>query len=112
MIQVKEIQLSNPNYILSNYERETIITYNEDEKTAEVFTYRKTLIKKLDALCDERDDIKCIRAERYGGCDVREYVVPKKWIKVSPPKRVEMTEEAKAAAAERLLKAREAKNNA
>lgn len=33
---------------LTKYEQETIINYNNEEKTASIFTYDKSLIRKLD----------------------------------------------------------------
>lgn len=83
---------------LSKYERETIINFNEEEQVASVYTYNKRLQNKLNALLEERQDIKLIRS----GDEWTEYEVPKKWIKVSPPRQVNYTEEQKAAIRARL----------
>lgn len=68
---------------LSKYERETSIVYNEAEDTAIVETYSKQLMKRMDKLCEERpNDVQVIREyDTYKG-----YSIPKKWIKVSPPR--------------------------
>lgn len=89
-------------YERTNYERETIINYNNEEKTASVYTWNKTLIKKLTKLLD-RDDI-----EMRPGSDEEcaSFIVPKSWIKVSPPKTMNYTDEQRQAAAERLSQAR------
>lgn len=46
---------------LTKYEQETIINYNNEEKTDSVFTYDKSLIRKLDKRLAEASDIKLIR---------------------------------------------------
>lgn len=82
-------------------ERETIITYNEEEKTADVYTCNKALRRRLDQLLKTRDDIQLVREDDISGT----YIVPKKWVKVSPPR--QMSEEAAAAARDRLNAARD-----
>lgn len=79
-------------------ERETIILYNEEEQTADVFTYNVALQNKLVNL-----KVKVDRDNGYGGMS---FTVPKRWVKVSPPRR--MSEEQANAAAERLQNARDA----
>lgn len=90
---------------LTNYEKETIINFNEGEQLASVYTYSRRLQNKLNKLVDVNPDIsiKCQDDE----CTT--YIVPKKWIKVSPPRQVNYTDEQKAAMAERLAAAREKK---
>lgn len=46
---------------LTKYEQETIINYNNEEKTASIFTYDKSLIRKLDKRLPEYPDIKVLR---------------------------------------------------
>lgn len=70
-----------------NYERETSYLYNQEEKDALCYTMDPVLIRKLNVLCEKREDIKLI--EMIDG-EYR-YKFPKKWIKVHPPR--EMTEE-------------------
>ena len=82
---------------LSQYERETIINYNEADKTASIYTHNAALRRRLDQLLKTRPDE--IAVERTGD-DYTEYVVPKKWIKVSPPKKV--SEETKERARQRI----------
>ena len=76
---------------LTRYEQETIFLYNQDEKTATIYTCNPSLIRKLDKYCETSDEIwqKCAD-------DVsKTYVCPKKWLKVNMPQR--LTEEQKAA---------------
>jgi len=40
-------------HTLTNYERETIINFNEDEKTASIYTYNGRLIRKLLSHCEK-----------------------------------------------------------
>lgn len=58
---------------LTLLERETIITFNESEKHAEIFTYNKAWQKHL----EHRLGIKPVRKEEFGG---REYLIDKKRI--------------------------------
>ena len=83
-------------------ERETIINYNQAEKEAQVYTWNKSLIKKLIKLLDERDDI----ILEQGNEECASFIVPKTWIKVSPPRTRNYTDEQRAAAAERMANAR------
>lgn len=89
---------------LTKYEQETIINYNNEEKTASVFTYDKSLIRKLDKRLAEASDIKLIRR----GEDFAEYSLPKKWIKVSFPR--QYSDEQRAEMAERMRVARTMNN--
>lgn len=68
----------------SKYEQETIINYNEDEKTATVYTYNKSLKKKLDKLAIKYPDIFIVVAEDKTGA--KTYRIPKKYITVSTPR--------------------------
>lgn len=82
-------------------ERETIITYNEAEPTASVYTMNGAIIRKLDGLAQSRPgDARRVRTYPDGA---QEYEVPKKWVKISPPR--VYSEEQKNAMAERLRKA-------
>ena len=82
---------------LSNYEKETVINYNNEESTAQVFTYHRALQNKLNKLVGVNPDILVLRR----GDEWTEYIVPKTWIKVSPPRQVSYTDEQRAAMAER-----------
>ena len=87
---------------LSNYEKETVINYNNEESTAQVFTYHRALQNKLNKLVGVNPDILVLRR----GDEWTEYIVPKTWIKVSLPRQVNYTDEQRAAMAERLAAAR------
>ena len=66
---------------ISKLEQETIIGFNEAEATASVYTHNAALIRKLEALADSRpDEAKRERSYPDGG---REYIVPKRWVKVN-----------------------------
>lgn len=67
---------------ISKYERETIILYNEEEKTAIVETSRKSLITRLDKYCEESDEIKVIKENG----PFKTYQFPKKWVKITMPR--------------------------
>lgn len=81
-------------------EQETVINYNEKEKTASVYTFRKPLIRKLEELSNTRpEEAKLLRTYPDGA---REYEVPKTWIRISPPRAY--SEEQRAAMVERFRK--------
>lgn len=86
---------------MTNYEKETIILFNEAEPTAEIETYSSRLIGKLNRLAKERPDEVIVKDGNVGSM---RYVVPKKWVTVSAPRI--MSDEEKAICAERLAKAR------
>lgn len=72
---------------LTSYEQETIINFNEEEKTAAVYTYNKSIIKMLDKCCiDYPDMFKLIRVDKYGKHTSKSYAIPKKYIKIKKPK--------------------------
>jgi len=80
----------------SNIERETVILYNQQEKTASICTEDPALIRKLDILSSNRPEITVrLRREGYG-----EYICPKGWIKVRAPR--ELSDEKKQLLAERM----------
>ncbi len=68
---------------LSNYEKETIILYNQEETAASVFTYDPKLIEKLERLA-EKYPRKIIFVSRNPDGAVT-YNVPKKNILVREP---------------------------
>ena len=86
-------------------ERETIIRFDGEEEVAHVYTWSKPLIRKLTDLLDARDDIWL----QSGDEECATFVVPKTWVRVGPPRTVNLTEEQKAERAERMKKARESK---
>lgn len=69
---------------LSNYERETVILFNEAEKTADIYTHNPALKKQLAKLGATYPElVKQETENRYGG---QMFVIPKKWIRVKPPR--------------------------
>lgn len=66
--------------MLTKIEKETIILYNEAEPTADIFTYNKALIKKLETLCAERpEEVKNTVTNSDGS---KSFIVPKKYVKI------------------------------
>ena len=81
-------------------ERETIITYNEAEPVANVYTMNGALIRKLEGLTESRPgEARRVKNHPDGA---QEYEVPKKWIKVQSPR--VLTDEQKAAMTARFRK--------
>jgi hypothetical protein len=66
-------------YKLTRYEKETIILFNDDEKTASVYTHNKALQRKLDSFCTMRPDLYRLTSENVTW-QSKTYEVPKKYI--------------------------------
>lgn len=79
---------------LSKYEQETIINYNQGDAEASCYTHDPKLIKRLDELAQKRKEVALVR-EAEG---MREYTIPKKWVKVRAPKEYSEEQKAKMAA--------------
>lgn len=89
---------------MTRLEQETIINYNEAEATATIYTHNGALIRKLEALADQRpEDAKRGRSFPDGG---REFTVPKRWVKVNAGPI--LTDEQRRAMAERAKNLRRA----
>ncbi len=69
---------------LSNIEKETVINFNEAERTASIYTHNEALKRQLLELCRTHPEQVCqTAANRWGGLT---FELPKKWLKVSPPR--------------------------
>lgn len=88
---------------LSLYEQETIVNFNEADSTASVYTHNRALIRQLDKLAQERPG-DCHREKTSHDGKAVDYIIPKAWIKVKPPR---IASEAQKAA---LARARETAN--
>lgn len=93
---------------LTRAERESILTFNEQEPSASVYTHNAALIRKLDALAVSRPE-ECRRVRVCHDGQAAEYELPKGWIKVSPPRQLS---EAQRQATQKALAAAQAKRNA
>ena len=71
---------------LNNAERETIITFDEENDDASIFTYSRKWITHLEKVLG----LKPTNKDDFGG---RDYVIPKKWIKLPRRTRRLSTEE-------------------
>lgn len=81
---------------LTSLERETIITYNNAENTANCFTLSMPVRRRLLQLAEEYPDEVRINKQEEDMLDVD---VPKSWVKIRPPRR--LSDEQRAALAER-----------
>lgn len=85
---------------LTNYEKETIILFNDEEKEAEVYTCNKALMRKMDGLCKKQpENFKLVKKDSVS----KTYTFPKNLVSIRA-KRV-LTEKQK----QSLKKARESK---
>ena len=85
-------------------EIETTITYLQEDKTMTVFTAQRKWLNKLTKYANEPNSSVKITHENADGSKIFE--VPVNWLKISPPRKSNMTEEQKLKAAERLKKVR------
>lgn len=81
---------------LTSLERETIITYNNAENTANCFTLSLPVRRRLLQLAKEYPEEVHINKQEEDMIDVD---VPKSWVKIRPPRR--LSDEQRAALAER-----------
>lgn len=88
---------------LSLYEQETIINFNEADSTASVYTHNRALNRQMDKLAEERPG-DCHREKTSHDGKAVDYIIPKAWVKVKPPR---IASEAQKAA---LARARETAN--
>ena len=92
---------------LSREEQETYIYLSPAEKEASIYSCDPVWIKKLEKLAAKRpEEFRLVKETE----DSVEYVCPKKWIKITLPPN--MSEEQRAAAAERIKAYHQRKNNA
>lgn len=69
---------------LPKIEQETIINFNEAERTGSIYTHNAALKRQLLALCQTcPEQVRQTAANRWGGLT---FELPKKWLKVSPPR--------------------------
>lgn len=97
---------------ITRLEQETIVNFNAAEDTASVYTADPVYMRKLDKLCEQfPDTYKFMEELSAKRCkESKTYSMPKRLVKFRPPITREISEEQRAALAERLRKARESKN--
>lgn len=87
---------------LSLYEQETIVNFNEEEKSAGIHTHNRALIRKLDKLAQGRPG-DCHREKTSRDGKAVDYIIPKGWIRIHPPRiAAPLTEEQKQKRREQL----------
>lgn len=69
---------------LTNLEKETIINFNEAEHTASVYTHNEALKERLLELCQTHPAQ--VRQTADNGRGGLIFELPKKWLKISPPR--------------------------
>lgn len=68
--------------MLSNYERETVVCFNDSDETATVYTCNKALQRKLSKYSAENKGYKLIKSDN----DSQTYECPKKLVSFRTPK--------------------------
>lgn len=89
---------------LTSWEKETIISFNEDEKEAQIYTHNPAMIRRVDELCKKHPNefVLLGEDEKFGS---KTYRFPKKQITIRSIQK--KSEEERKVLAERLKKARE-----
>ena len=91
----------------SRLEQETIINFNEEEPSARIYTFNRSLQTKLRKLAADRpDECQLDPDQRLTGNGAAAFIVPKRWVKVAPPRTRNLTDEQKAEIAARFAAAR------
>ena len=90
--------------------RETCINATNEDNYAVVCSSEQKWINKINKLHEERPDEVIIKYDPETNQGVIVAHVPKSWMKVSPPRQVNYTDEQRAAMAERLEAARNKTN--
>lgn len=72
---------------LTKYEQETIINFNEDESTAELYTCSSVMMRKLDKLVEVNPEAYQVKSEdfSYGKLVSKTYIFPKGLITLRKP---------------------------
>lgn len=84
---------------LTRYERETIINYNEGENVASISTHNRALQRYLKQRAMDRPSECHLEKVSHGGKAV-DYIIPKSWIHIYPPRKI--SDKQRAAMAERM----------
>ena len=71
---------------VTKYEQETIILFNEGEARASVYTYNTGLQRTLISLCGSYPAQ--VRQTGDNGIGALTFELPKRWVKVSPPRKL------------------------
>lgn len=91
---------------LSRYEQETIVSFNEEEQTASVYTHNRALRNRLQRLAQERPT-ECRLLNTGSGGRAADYSIPKGWLRIHPPRAAApLTEEQKQKRREHLASLR------
>lgn len=91
----------------SRLEQETVINFNEEEPSARIYTFNRALQTKLQRLAsDHPEDCQLDPDQRLTGNGAAAFIVPKRWVKVAPPRTRNLTDEQKAEIAARFAAAR------
>ena len=69
-------------YRLTKEETETVISFNDKEAMASIYTCNKALVRKLDKFCE---DYQCATVEQQNKY-AKTYLMPKSWIKIHKPR--------------------------
>lgn len=89
--------------------RETSIDYLSCDKHASFYSSEAKWIRKIKALQKEHPDEVIIVKEYEDSIGAH---IPKSWFKITPPRKMNLSDEQRAAAADRMSKARQKKGNA
>lgn len=84
---------------ISSYESETIVSFNDSDDFAEVWTFQRTVIRRMLKLMESHPNE--VKATLKAGQQAL-FIVPRSWIAIRPPRKCTLTDEQKNANAERL----------
>ena len=87
---------------LTSYERETVIRIGDDTDQASIWTCQPKIARRL-----QKRGVKPTEVSKQDGREVAwRFLVPARWVKISPPRRVMMSDQDRQARVDRLSMAR------
>lgn len=85
---------------LTAYERETVIRLGDDTDQASVWTCQSKIARRL-----QKRGVKPSEVRKQAGREIAwRFIIPAKWVKLSPPRKVLISEEERALRAQRMAK--------
>ena len=75
------------------------MNYNDEKKDGTVYTCNAALIRKMDRLTAQYpEDVRLFREDEVS----KSYYVPKRWLKISPPRKTNITDRQREILSERM----------
>lgn len=76
---------------MTDAERETVIVFDKESGLASVYTFEQKIMTRMEKEMDRLTQAggRMVESGKFEGSPYARYEVPKAWVKVTPPKRME-----------------------